>query len=71
MTHELNEPNKPRPGYGVSLPQECLAHLDPWLVAQSTPDAARHDPDVLRAVVAGCNWTALTEADRAMLKGGL
>lgn len=58
-----------RPGYGVSLPPECLAHLDPWLAAQSTPEAARQDPDALRAVVTGMGWTALSDSDRASLRG--
>jgi len=70
--------SKLRPGFGVTLPPGCLARLDPWLEAQgaldaalvgiSNQEAARQDAEVLRAVVSGVGWTALTPEDREALR---
>ncbi len=67
-----------RRGFGVSLPPECLARLDPWLAGQaaldaalvglSNAEAARQSPDALRAAVNGAGWLLLSDEDRAALR---
>lgn len=67
-----------RPGYGVTLPPECLARLDPWLAGQaaldaalvglSNEEAARQSPDALRASLNGAGWLLLSASDREALR---
>lgn len=67
-----------RPCFGVTLPPECLARLDPWLEAQSALDAAsvgisnaeaaRQSPAALRAALNGAGWLLLSDREREALR---
>lgn len=75
MTHTAT---KLRPGFGVTLPDKCLARLDPWLEAQaaldesligiSNTEAARQSPDALRAALNGAGWLLLSDCEREALR---
>jgi len=70
--------SKLRPGFGVSLPPESLARLDPWLEAQaaldasliglSNAEAARQSPAALRAALNGAGWLLLSDSEREALR---
>lgn len=74
---EIND-TKTRPGFGVTLPPECLARLDPWLEAQaaldasligiSNSEAARQDAAILRAALNGAGWLLLSDGEREALR---